>query len=114
MYIINTKISFLAAVPQIPQQKAQDNFANFDAVFNNFSISDKPPVPQTQPVSNGFLSSTPNIIQSVLEPVMQSQPFESSSLKPEPQKEVKKDDGLPDYSALEAVRLFWKLYYSNP
>jgi hypothetical protein len=93
------------AAPQNPQQKAQDNFAYFDAVFNNFSISDKPvpPVPQTQPVSNGFLSSTPNIIQSVLEPVMHSQPFESSSVKPEPQKEVKKDDGLPDYSALEAL-----------
>lgn len=89
-----------------PQPKTQDSFANFDAVFNNFSLSEKsaPPVPQIQPVSNGFLSSTPNS-QPILESVMQSQPLESSP-KLEPQNEVKKDDGLPDYSALEAVNLF--------
>uniref|UniRef100_A0AC34GL87 Uncharacterized protein n=1 Tax=Panagrolaimus sp. ES5 TaxID=591445 RepID=A0AC34GL87_9BILA len=99
----NTFDFFGPPPPAQSQPKAQDNFANFDAVFNNFSISEKPapPLPQTQPVSNGFLSSTPNI-QPVLEAVIPSQPFESS-LKPEPPKEVKKDDGLPDYSALEAV-----------
>jgi hypothetical protein len=92
------------------QPKFQDNFANFDAAFNSFSVSDNKsttvPQQQSPPVNtNGFLSSTPTI-QPVLEPVKQSQQFESTLKASEPLKEQKKDDGLPDYSALEAVILF--------
>jgi hypothetical protein len=94
------------AIPAATQPKFQDNFANFDAVFNSLSVTDSKPaptIPSSQPVSNGFLSSAPNSMQpTLMEPIKQSQPLDST-LQPEPLKEQKKDDGLPDYSALEAL-----------
>ena len=90
------------------QPKIQDNFANFDAAFNNFSISDTKPLSSVPPqtTSNGFpvASLPPSQLPTVLEPVKPIQPLEPVTLEP------KKDDGLPDYSALEAVAPFIFLY----
>lgn len=83
--------------------KPQENFANFDSIFGNMSVSETPKVqnpplnpiqPVLSPQVDGFLDlSTPELVKPVTQvasPVL------------EPVKTEKKDDG-PDYSALNAV-----------